>query len=76
MPDPAGIQLRSNKQPTYISEFGCGGHFVVRRFEVRVALWDAWRLESERNFGMGFALWDGAPTLGRDSYLVEEGFYG
>ena len=44
--------------PTYISEFGCNGHFVVRRLGMRAALWDAWRLGLGRGFGMRVSLWD------------------
>ena len=51
--------------PTYISEFGCGGRFVVGRFEVRTAL-----LGCMAPWG-GAVLWDERLT-----YLVEEGLYG
>ena len=50
---------------TYISEFGCGGRFVVGRFEVRTAL-----LGCMAPWG-GAVLWDERLT-----YLVEEGLYG
>ena len=62
--------------PTYISEFGWEGLVADRGAGLLLTLWGVWRLESEQNFGMGSALWDGAPTLGRDSYLAEEGLYG
>ena len=62
--------------PTYISEFGWEGLVADKGAGLLLTLWGVWRLESEQNFGMGSALWDGAPTLGRDSYLAEEGLYG
>ena len=67
-----GILVALEQATQHISEFGWEGLVAGRGVEARVTLWDAWRLESERNFGMGSAIWGGASTLGRDSYLVEE----
>ena len=71
-----GLSRVGTSNPTYIAEFGWEGVVADRGVGLLLALWDVWRLESERNFGMGSALWGGAPTLGMDSYLAEEGFYG
>ena len=48
--------------PTYISEFGWEGLVAVGGVGLLQTLWDAQCLKSERDFGMGFALWEGIVT--------------
>ena len=58
MPDPAVIQLRSNKQPTYISEFGWEGLVAGRGVGLLSILWDGLCFGLGRGFEMRAELWD------------------
>jgi len=68
MPDPAGIQLRSNKQPNIYLNLDVVGTLLLGalrcewHFGMRGVLSRGGTLEWDSHFGMGIPFWEGIVT--------------